>query len=88
MDSQWTLRAGYNRGTNPITGQDVFLNTLAPGVIREHFTMGASWSLAPNAELTLAAWHGRRNSVRGNIPAPTTIAMSQNGFGVQYSRKF
>lgn len=88
MDSQWTLRAGYNCGTNPITGQDVFLNTLAPGVIREHFTLGASWNLAPNAELTLAAWHGRRNSVRGNIPAPTTIAMSQNGFGVQYSRKF
>jgi long-chain fatty acid transport protein len=88
MDSQWTLRAGYNRGTNPITAQDVFLNTLAPGVIREHFTVGASWALAPNAELTLAAWHGRRNSVSGNVPAPTTIAMSQNGFGVQYSHKF
>jgi long-chain fatty acid transport protein len=88
MDSAWTLRAGYNRGTNPITSQDVFLNTLAPGVISEHFTVGASWAMSPETELTLAAWHGRKNSVSGNVPAPTTIAMSQNGFGLQYSRKF
>jgi len=88
MNSQWTLRAGYNRGSNPVTSQDVFLNTLAPGVIREHFTVGASWALSPDTELTLAAWHGRKNSVSGNTPAPTTIVMSQNGFGLQYSRKF
>ncbi|TNF58137.1 MAG: long-chain fatty acid transporter [Burkholderiales bacterium] len=88
MDSRWTLRAGYNRGTNPVTADDVFLNTLAPGVIREHFTVGATWAMAPDTELTLAAWHGRKNSVTGTVPAPTTIAMSQNGFGLQYSRKF
>ncbi|MEZ5644694.1 MAG: outer membrane protein transport protein [Burkholderiaceae bacterium] len=88
MNSQWTLRAGYNRGTNPVTGPDVFLNTLAPGVIREHFTMGATWAMSPNAELTMAIWHGRENTVSGQAPAPTTIGMSQNGFGVQYSRKF
>lgn len=88
LNPQWTLRAGYNQGTNPITSADVFLNTLAPGVIKSHLTLGATYALSANTELTLAAWHGRRNSVSGNAPAPTRIGMSQNGFGLQYSRRY
>lgn len=88
MNAQWTLRAGYNQGTNPIPAADVFLNTIAPGVIKSHITVGGTYALSGKEELSFAAWHGRKNTVTGNIPAPTTIGMSQNGFGVQYSRKF
>lgn len=88
LNPQWTLRAGYNQGTNPVTSADVFLNTLAPGVIKSHVTLGATYALSANAELTMAAWHGRRNTVSGNAPAPTRIGMSQNGFGLQYSRRY
>lgn len=88
LNAQWTLRAGYNQGTNPITSADVFLNTLAPGVIKSHITLGATYALAPNQELSFAAWHGRKNTVSGSMPAPTSIGMSQNGFGLQYSRKY
>lgn len=88
MNSQWTLRAGYNHGTNPVTSADVYLNTLAPGVIKSHITVGGTYAMSTNEELTFAAWHGKKNTVSGTAPAPTSIAMSQNGFGLQYSRKF
>lgn len=88
LNPQWTLRAGYNQGTNPVTSPDVFLNTLAPGVIKSHITLGATYSLSDKDELTFAAWHGRKNTVSGSAPAPTSIGMSQNGFGLQYSRRY
>jgi long-chain fatty acid transport protein len=88
MNSQWTLRAGYNHGTNPVPSADVFLNTLAPGVIKSHVTLGGTYAMSTNEELSFAAWHGLRSTVSGTSPAPTSIGMSQNGFGLQYSRKF
>lgn len=89
MDRQWALRAGYNPGTNPVQSQDVFLNTLAPGVIKSHITLGNTYALSADQELTFALWHGRRNSVSGNaFPPPTRMSMSQNGVGLQFSRKF
>lgn len=88
MNSQWTLRAGYNSGTNPVPSEDVYLNILAPGVIKSHVTLGGTYAKSANEEVTFAVWHGNKNSVTGTVPAPTTISMSQNGFGLQYSRKF
>jgi long-chain fatty acid transport protein len=89
MNSQWTLRAGYNQGTNPIQSADAFLNILAPGVIKSHLTLGGTYAMTANEELTFAAWHGKKNTVTGpSMAGPVSIAMSQNGFGLQYSRKF
>jgi long-chain fatty acid transport protein len=88
MNSQWTLRAGYNHGTNPVTSADVYLNTLAPGVIKSHITLGGTYVMSPKEELTFATWHGKKSTVSGTAPAPTSISMSQNGVGLQYSRKF
>ncbi|WP_334154942.1 OmpP1/FadL family transporter [Tepidimonas sp.] len=94
---QWTLRAGYNKGDNPIRPQDAMFNVLAPGVIREHLTFGATWAPDKDTEWTFALWHGRRETVVGPSvdfmsgamnPTGTRIGMHQNGFGVQYSRKF
>ncbi|MDZ4189136.1 MAG: outer membrane protein transport protein [Hydrogenophaga sp.] len=88
MNSLWTLRAGYNHGTNPVQSADVYLNTLAPGVIKSHVTLGGTYAISPQEELTFAAWHGKKNTVSGTAPAPTSVSMSQNGFGLQYSRRF
>lgn len=89
MNSQWTLRAGYNHGTNPVQSADAFLNVLAPGVIKSHITVGGTYAMSTNEELTFAAWHGKKNTVTGpSMAGPVSIAMSQNGFGLQYSRKF
>ena len=40
MSEAWTLRAGYNRGDNPIIPRDVTFNILAPGVMKDHYTAG------------------------------------------------
>ena len=89
MNSQWTLRAGYNHGTNPIQPADAFLNILAPGVIKSHITVGGTYAMSTNEELTFAAWHGKKNTVTGpSMAGPVSISMSQNGVGLQYSRKF
>lgn len=89
MNNQWTLRAGYNHGTNPIQPADAFLNILAPGVIKSHITVGGTYAMSTNEELTFAAWHGKKNTVTGpSMAGPVSISMSQNGAGLQYSRKF
>lgn len=67
-----TLRAGYGRSDNPVPGSQTFLNILAPGVVTDHFTGGATVKLADNLELTGYVMHAPRNTVRGagSIPLP------------------
>lgn len=67
-----TLRAGYGRSDNPVPASQTFLNILAPGVVTDHFTGGATVQLADNLELTGYVMHAPRNTVRGagSIPLP------------------
>lgn len=67
-----TLRAGYGRSDNPVPASQTFLNILAPGVVTDHFTGGATVKLADNLELTGYVMHAPRNTVRGagSIPLP------------------
>ena len=89
--SQWTLRAGYNKTDNPIQARDVTFNIIAPGVITQHYTLGGTYALGKDRELTFAYMHAPRNSVSTNagmFGAPETIRMSQQSMGVQYGWKF
>jgi long-chain fatty acid transport protein len=91
-----TIRAGYNKGDNPINNQNVSLNILAPGVIEEHLTLGATMKLDAQSEISASYVHAFSNEVTGpatpaNIGGPggtETIKMKQNSLGIQYSRKF
>lgn len=103
LNSVWTLRAGYNQTDNPIQSRDVSFNIIAPGVITKHYTMGATYALAKDKELSFAYMHAPQNSVSGvsmfDAPPPNgmgagngaireTIRMSQQSLGVQYGWKF
>ena len=100
LSDTWTLRAGYNRGDNPITGADVTFNILAPGVMKTHYTAGFTYALAKDSELTAALMVAPRQSVTGpsmfNSPAffgpggggNETIGMKQTSFGLAWGRKF
>ncbi|MBA4177823.1 MAG: long-chain fatty acid transporter [Leptothrix sp. (in: Bacteria)] len=96
-----TLRAGYNKGDNPITPADVSFNVLAPGVMEDHYTAGLTWALDSASELTAAFMVAPRKTVTGpsmfNSPAiippgglggNETIGMKQTGFGLAWGRKF
>jgi long-chain fatty acid transport protein len=89
----WTLRAGYNRGDNPIKSSDVTFNILAPGVVKDHFTLGGTMALDKESELSFFYMHARKNTVEGKFfgdpNAPDlSISMYQNSVGIQYSKKF
>jgi long-chain fatty acid transport protein len=97
MDASLTLRAGYGRSDNPIRSEDVTINILAPGVVQNHYTLGATYALDKESEITGAFMYAQKNSVSGQslfarfgAPATTTeeISLSEYSLGVAYARKF
>ena len=91
-----TLRAGYNHTDNPIQSRDVTFNFLAPGVVKDHVTLGFTYGLSKDSELTMAYMHAFKNSVEGSslfnrfgVPAGTDkIQMYENSLGIAYGRTF
>lgn len=61
----FTLRAGYAHNSQPVSGSDVTLNVLAPGVVQDHITAGAAFTLGPDMDLELAAMYAPDESVSG-----------------------
>ncbi|HEX6017137.1 MAG TPA: outer membrane protein transport protein [Burkholderiaceae bacterium] len=94
----WTLRAGYNRGDNPITPADVSFNILAPGVMKDHYTAGFTFALDNASELTGALMFAPRQSVTGSsffnsilgagAGGNETISMRQSQIGLAWGRRF
>ena len=87
-----TWRAGVNVGDNPIKSRDVTFNILAPGVITTHYTLGGTYALSKESELTFAYMYAPSNSVSGTsffgAPMAETIKMNQQSLGVQFGWKF
>jgi len=89
-----TLRAGWNHGDNPIGARDVTFNSIAPAVIKDHVTLGFTYTLATGNELTMSYMHGFANDVSGSSnmyfqasDGTEKIEMYQNALGIQYSWK-
>ena len=71
-DKQWTFRAGYNYGKNPVPEDQVLFNLLAPGVVEHHVTLGFSYAMSPNLELAMNYMYAFKNTVTGKTPFPPT----------------
>ncbi|MGE5152890.1 MAG: OmpP1/FadL family transporter, partial [Bdellovibrio bacteriovorus] len=87
-----TLRAGYSHGNSPIRGSQVAFNALAPAVIEDHWTLGATYKLAPNYELTFWGMYAPEETVTGpgaftGTQAPE-ISMKQYELGVNFGWLF
>jgi long-chain fatty acid transport protein len=54
LSQNLTLRAGYNHGKQPIPSSETFFNILAPGVVENHLTLGATWTLANKDEISVS----------------------------------
>lgn len=99
-NSNLTLRAGYNHGDNPIKGRDVTFNFIAPGVVKNHLTLGFTYNLSKDSELTMSYMHAFKESVKGSSLYNTwlpgfgmsggteKIQMYQNSLGIAYGMKF
>ncbi len=86
-----TLRAGYNHNTQPIRKSDTLFNVIAPGVVQDHLTLGATWVLPNKAELSLAYMHAFENEVNGSNSVPAgfgggqaNLKMYQDSIGIAY----
>ena len=71
-----TLRAGMEFNNNPVHGQDVTLNLVAPGVTTAEFSVGGSYRISKNSSIDFAAYYAPQGSVSG----PETIQGMQIPF--------
>ena len=90
-----TLRAGYGRSGNPVPRSETLLNILAPGVVQDHFTLGATMTTGGGLEVTGYAMHAPTNRVRGqgSIPAPygggeADVRLAETSAGIGFGVKF
>lgn len=90
-----TLRAGYNHGGQPVPASETFFNILAPGVVQDHLTLGATYNVANGGELSFSYTHGFKKTVNGSNSIPASfgggnanISLSENIVGVAYGWKF
>ena len=67
----WTFRVGYAHNNNPIQARDVTINILAPAVVTDHISGGASFRVTPNSTIDLAAVVSPKNSLTGIEVTPT-----------------
>lgn len=102
LGAQWQmspalqLRVGFNHGTNPVSSPDVLFNTLAPGVVKNHYTAGFTYAFDKNQELSGAFMYAPDVSVSGpNAIAAAygqtqtdTIHMKQYEATIGYAYKF
>jgi long-chain fatty acid transport protein len=86
-----TLRGGYNHSGAPFDGTQTFFNILAPAVVQEHVTVGATWSLQNGKELNINYLHAFGGTVNGVSSIPpnagggnANLSMYQDSVGVSF----
>jgi long-chain fatty acid transport protein len=90
----WTWRAGYSYGKQPIPDSEMPFNILAPGVIEQHATVGFTRTIGTNQELDFALMRAFSNSVKGpnklEVPGQQTIELKMDQWEISagYSWKF
>jgi long-chain fatty acid transport protein len=90
-----TLRGGISFASQPVQEKETFFNTLAPGVVQKHLTLGATWTSPSGGELTGFFAHAFEETVNGNGSIPQSfgggnanLKMDQNIIGIAYGWKF
>jgi long-chain fatty acid transport protein len=88
----WTWRAGYSTGNQPIRSSEVLFNIVAPGVIEQHVSVGSTWTMSNNNDLNFALTRALSHSVSGPNPfdpgQTIELKMDQWQIAASYSWKF
>jgi len=95
LNSKVTLRCGFVTLKQPIPESQTFFNVLAPGVVENHVTLGATFQMSATGELTVSYMHAFETKVNGSGSIPpgfgggeANLRMSQNALGVAYGWKY
>lgn len=91
-DERLILRAGVSRNQQAVPSNQTFVNILAPGVVRNHYSLGASFKSTPGGEWSVAYTRVPRTTVSGSGSIPASfgggeadLRMSQDVLTVGYS---
>ena len=89
--STLTLRAGWAHNKEPYATSETFFNILAPGVVTDNVTLGATWKLADKSEISVFYMHAFSNTVSGvnDIPGAygggnVSNSLSEDSLGISY----
>ncbi|MEO5376999.1 MAG: outer membrane protein transport protein [Magnetococcus sp. DMHC-6] len=92
MNNDWTLRAGYSKASDVLSGGQALFNILAPATVTDHVTAGFTYKLNDKDEINFAAMHAFYEKLPGsnpNTPNQTgSLEMKQNELELSWSRKF
>lgn len=93
-DQNLTIRAGYNHTSQAVRKSETFFNIIAPGVVQDHITLGATYVLPNQSELSFSYMHAFEEKVRGSDSIPTSfgggeanLKMYQDSLGIAYGWK-
>jgi long-chain fatty acid transport protein len=91
-DDTWTWRVGYSFGDQPIPGNEVLFNILAPGVMEEHLTFGFTHAIGSNSDFNFALMYAPSVSVSGpnafDSAQTIELEMDQYELAASYSKRF
>lgn len=89
------MRGGWVTLKQPIPASQTLFNILAPGVVEDHLTLGATWQLSPSSELTAGYMHAFEKKVNGagSIPpglggGEANLRMDQNALGIAWGWRY
>ena len=91
-DSDLTLRAGWTHNNVPYPTSETFFNILAPGVVKDNLTFGATWKRADKSEISMFYMHAFKHTVDGtpnSIPVGygggiASNSLSEDSLGISY----
>lgn len=91
--NEWTLRAGWNHGNSPIPDSQLLFNIIAPAVVEDHLTLGATMHTGKSSEVNFAFMHALENKQTGPVLSAfgggtSELKMSQNAFSVSWGWGF
>ena len=89
-----TLRGGFSTGRQPIPSSETLFNILAPGVVEDHLTLGATWQLGGGKEFSLSYMHAFKKTVNGSNSmsllggGEANLRMYENSLGAAFAWRF
>jgi long-chain fatty acid transport protein len=85
--NDWTWRAGYSFGDQPIPETEMVFNILAPATIEKHATLGFTRKLSSGDEFNMSFMYAFKNELSGpNVLDPTQmIYMDMKQWEIEFS---
>ncbi len=83
----WTWRAGYSHGDQPIPNTEMTFNILAPAVVEDHFSVGFTKALPSGNEWNLAFMYAPENDQTGpqNFDPTQNVTWEMDQFELEFS---